>query len=348
MSNTMNIYWPIYQRIEDEVIHFSNMILFNDEQKNIYSPYIGELIVRCAVEIESLSKELYAQISSECKVISKSTSTKKHPHFDKDCIDLLIKKWKIDKKQIQISNPNMYFEKETSILTPLNKSNVFGSNGSEWKQAYQSIKHDRAKEIKCANIENLLNALGALYILNLYYKNTSYWEDVPIKDMQPYRNDSQIFSPFIFDISNDILFESSKNKQLKGFDESIYIKKLPEENMQLIRNRLYIANFKTVLDIYSAKNNVKNTLLCQNKNGSNLYSLSQEADIKIENNFKKNIRLDNISADLFKAKEIVLNHNDAIYNCQTYEEFLKSDQAKNIATDYEAILIKNANEIFSE
>jgi len=59
-------------------------------------------------------------------------------------------------------------------LHPLRKSNKRGTSGSKWKRAYQALKHDRYGSLKQGTIENLLNALGALYILNIYYADDNF------------------------------------------------------------------------------------------------------------------------------------------------------------------------------
>lgn len=93
-------------------------------------------------------------------------------YFDTDCLALLEKIWKLSKKKITVSAVNLFLtDTKNIILTPLHKSDKRGSSGSKWKQAYQAVKHDRRNSLKKATLENLLYAMGALYILNLYYKN---------------------------------------------------------------------------------------------------------------------------------------------------------------------------------
>ncbi|MBM6733527.1 hypothetical protein H6G85_11845 [Megasphaera stantonii] len=71
-----------------------------------------------------------------------------------------------------VSAINFYFtDEKNKTLTPLHKAYKRGTSGSKWKQAYQAVKHDRRNSLKKANIKNLLHALGALYILNLYYRD---------------------------------------------------------------------------------------------------------------------------------------------------------------------------------
>ena len=339
MQSGFNTYWPVYQRLEHEVLKLANVILFNDEQINIYSPYIGELIVRCAIEIETLSKDLYNKICRE-----NSMKIKNRPYFDKDCIGLLIDKWKIDKKKIQITNINMFFSKGKSVLTPLKNAHEKQEKGSEWKQAYQGIKHNRSQEIKVATINNLLNALGALYILNIYYKNDSYWDNVPINDRKPYANDSAIFSPMIYDASKSIFQEQETVEQI---EESIYIKKLLDENMQKIRAALFEANHRTTLEVCLSKNNIKNHILGKNIH-QDMYSIANECGIDISREFVKNVRSDKSTANFFMETEIVLNHGTPIYQCQSYEEFLASDKAREISKEYEVNATKSANDVLAD
>ena len=174
----------VYQRIENEVISLINSIFFDDKQKDVYSLAIGDIIIRCVVDIEAISKELYIQLGGNPNPIDSKTGEKRDLYFDTDCIQLLVEKWSLNKKKIQISHPNMFFS--NPILTPLHKANKRGSSGCKWKQAYQAFKHNRTQNLKQATIWNMLNALGALYVLNLYYSDESFWFDVPIEKRRKY------------------------------------------------------------------------------------------------------------------------------------------------------------------
>lgn len=55
----MNLYWAIYEGLEEEVLNIADNVLFDDKRLSVYSIKLGNLIVRCSVEIEALSKELY-------------------------------------------------------------------------------------------------------------------------------------------------------------------------------------------------------------------------------------------------------------------------------------------------
>ena len=64
----MNLYWSIYENLEAEVLRLADDIFFDDKQLKVYSVTIGNLIVRCAIEIESLAKELYCSLDGASKI----------------------------------------------------------------------------------------------------------------------------------------------------------------------------------------------------------------------------------------------------------------------------------------
>ena len=168
---SVNVFWPIYKNLEQETLNLSKYVLFDDNQKNVYSFSIADLIIRSAIEIEAISKELYYRLGGQREPVGQD-GKKRDLYFDTDCIDLLEQKWKITQKKITVASPTFFYENADNVqLKPLHKANKRGSSGSNWKKAYQALKHDRIHSLKMANIGNLISAMGALYILNLYYKD---------------------------------------------------------------------------------------------------------------------------------------------------------------------------------
>ncbi len=52
-------FWNAYKRLEKEVLALSEDVHFSDDQISVYSSKIGDLLVRTAIEVESLSKILF-------------------------------------------------------------------------------------------------------------------------------------------------------------------------------------------------------------------------------------------------------------------------------------------------
>lgn len=162
-----------------------------------------------------------------------------------------------------VSATTFYFTNESNrIFTPLKKANKRGSSGSKWKQAYQAVKHDRKSSLKMANIKNLLHAMGALYILNLYYKNEIF-------DMSTIEFDnrvgSDIFSVFTYNASS-LKFSQYMNdnciNKLHGtnLDNSIYIIKYDDKSFREMHenfcrdNIITLNNFKNSPEIINFLN----------------------------------------------------------------------------------------------
>lgn len=254
--NKLNLFWPVYKNLEREFLKLADYIHFTDEQLNVYSMHIADLIVRCAVEIEAISKELYCELGGNVSPVDVEGKPR-DVYFDTDCIELLEQNWKLCKKQIMISATNFYFSDEANkILTPLHKANKRGTSGSKWKQAYQAVKHDRRNSLKKASIENLLHAIGALYILNLYYKNEKidigrvYMSDHDFDS----RAGSEIFSVFCFKATGLSMSPQMDDNCItqqpdNDLDKSVYVIKYDDKSFvemhknYCLDNQITIQNF---------------------------------------------------------------------------------------------------------
>ena len=149
----VNLFWPVYMNLEAEVLSLADKIHFSDEQKDVFSIFIADLIVRCAIEIEALSKELYKTLGGNMSP-QNDDGTERDLYFDTDCLRLLNAKWHLDKKRIDVVAPNMSFHSMQTIV-PLKKSDKRGTSGSKWKQAYQALKHDRYVSLKNPSIRTI-------------------------------------------------------------------------------------------------------------------------------------------------------------------------------------------------
>ena len=109
--SALNLYWPVYKNLEEEFLKLAEYIHFSDEQLKIYSMFIADLIVRCSVEIEAISKELYYTLGGNISPTD-SKGNNRDLYFDTDCLALLDQKWLLSKKQIAVSAVNFYFTDE--------------------------------------------------------------------------------------------------------------------------------------------------------------------------------------------------------------------------------------------
>ena len=164
-----NLNWNVYRSLERELLDIADTIHVDDKQLSTYSMRIANLLVRTVIEIESISKELYFREGGVQPAQGNDL------YFDTDCLALLENKWTLSKKVVMISSPLLYLEDISNLrLTPLHKAFKRGHSGSAWKQAYQAVKHDRSGSLNKGSIKHFIHALGALFLLNLYYQEQKF------------------------------------------------------------------------------------------------------------------------------------------------------------------------------
>lgn len=236
INQNKNLYWNVYKNLEKEFLNLANYIHLTDNQLGVYSMHIANLIIRCAIEIESISKELYYMNGGNRELYNDEGKIR-DLYFDTDCLNLLEKKWNISKKIIIVSGIDFYFKDEKhKILTPLKKSNKRGTSGSKWKRIYQEIKHNRAESLEKATIGILLNILGALYILNVYYKNQKL--EISYTDSFDNSFGSDIFSVFCYDATKISLSRNMGDISINtvngnlDLEQSIYVKKYSDKEFK--------------------------------------------------------------------------------------------------------------------
>lgn len=177
------LFWQTYLGLEKEFLEISKYIYITDEvthyskgknitescntQLNTFSPYIADLIIRVCIEIEAISKELYFRFDGE------KLRGDKNLYFDEDCLKLLDMKCNTHKKIVIVSCYLFNLTKEKNIyFKPLKEAHKRG--GTDWEKAYQALKHDRYSSLSKGTIKNLLHAMGALYLLNVYYRDVKF------------------------------------------------------------------------------------------------------------------------------------------------------------------------------
>lgn len=174
--NKTNLFWQVYLNLENEVLELSKYIFFTDDSKHqleTYSTHIADLLVRVCVEIEAISKELYFDNGGT------KTRGSKDIYFDEDCIALLNQLWELDTKTVKVVASTFNLIKDDNkVMTPL--KNMHKRSRTYWAKAYQAVKHDRYNSLHYGNVKALLQAMGSLYLLNIYYRdiklNSKYLE----------------------------------------------------------------------------------------------------------------------------------------------------------------------------
>jgi hypothetical protein len=171
----INLYWSIYKNLEKELIALTDIIYIDDAQKGVYSVRIAELIIRTSTEIESLCKDLFATLGVPFN--------KKILYFDGHCIQEFATRWDIEKKAVEIIHPFIRFTQRE--LTPFRNAierTATSSNPNKWKLAYNDVMHNFRNLLSSATIEVFIEALAALYLLNVYARGYNKSISLPSRE----------------------------------------------------------------------------------------------------------------------------------------------------------------------
>ena len=256
-------YLQNYLRIEKEVIDLSYFISYDFLNLNVHSPYICDLILRCASDIESISKDIYIDYFD-------NNADRSKIKFDYDCIDKMIKEWSLNYRVLFVKDkyrldPISEFIKPFEMTTINNKSNFL------WNFSYQALKHNKIGSIESfANLRYLFSALGALFLLNIYYldyqeethfmkllnesvqreMNPSEFFTFPVysnfdnrdSELSIYGLDAEKASTYIIEVDVDYL---KRKEQFESLDDSI--KGLTQIKQEMLNNEL-VARYKLFLN----------------------------------------------------------------------------------------------------
>lgn len=198
-----DIFWQTYLNLEKELIEVSKYIFVTDVKKvnkdgieidencttqlGTFSPHIADLLVRCCVQIEAISKELYHENGGTKPRGDNSI------FFDEDCLKLIDIKWETHKKQVLVVAPFFNLTKdENLVLRPLKEAHK--RQGTYWGKAYQAVKHDRYASLCAGNVKALIHAMAALYLLNLYLRKDSRVVNYQDLSKQEYSMGSALFA----------------------------------------------------------------------------------------------------------------------------------------------------------
>lgn len=234
----INIYLPVYRNLEKEFDLLTSQIHIDDKQLIVYWSKIIDLILRCASEIESISKDLY-KMNWWTKTDSKDII------FDSDALALLCDAWKIDEKIVIFSHYNCFVTNADMIkFKPLKQID------RKWNKNYQKLKHDRWSNIETGNLKTLIRIMWALYLLNLYYADIRF--DL-LKDATWASIDRSVWSS-MFEVKfhqNNNFWVKAEYKKSADFDECVFVGWLTDESMKKAQE--WLAKLNKEIQIWATK-----------------------------------------------------------------------------------------------
>lgn len=206
----VGIYWSNYVALERELINLSYYISIDDDnlKADVHSLQIANLIIRIATQIESISKDLYRD-EIRC-------DTSEKLYYDR-CIYELLKKWRLKERKLDIILQTANLSALNRAIAPLNyeKTKSIGKNKFEvpeweWNNVYQSLKHDYLAYIPKATVRILIDILGVLFILNIYFRDQTIESTITgFTELINLDNSSNVYSARVFDNTQQFNKESS-------------------------------------------------------------------------------------------------------------------------------------------
>ena len=147
-----NIYWNYFISIEDDLKGLSRFIEFDRRNEDVFSIELVRLLITASSEFEVVAKELI-------KIKDPSKETKNMNIIDiKD--NVLVFYPEICDLEIIVLRFGLSYK-------PLLKWK--NNEGCDWWASYNNVKHERNNKYEDGNLKNVMDAVGALYIINLFY-----------------------------------------------------------------------------------------------------------------------------------------------------------------------------------
>jgi hypothetical protein len=151
-------YWPIYERLEQEVCDFTFRVALSDDQRGVYSLTLAEFLLRACSDCENVGKALATQLPD---ALPKPSAGDNFPTVGRAlCAALPFYTLTVD-----VVWP--YQDLTDRSMTPFGTWSAPARPNPPWYGAYNAVKHDRAANLRLASYQIAVSALAGLFILNL-------------------------------------------------------------------------------------------------------------------------------------------------------------------------------------
>lgn len=180
-------HWDYYMLLEEDFLSTRRYITFDLGDNAIYSEQevSNPQNSRC-YSIEYIKQ--YQAICSEVDVLMKSICNELGHSVDKMNMytEVILEKWP------NIVNQRIVIDDRVELIPFTNWKSGEDYQSPDWWTPYNKVKHQRLDNFQSANLKNVINALGGLYILGNYFvkyladkenqgksDNEEYIKDVP-------------------------------------------------------------------------------------------------------------------------------------------------------------------------
>ena len=147
--STPKHHWNYFLAIEKDLEHLSRYIEFAKPNLATYSIELAHILLSASSEVDVIMKQLCALVDT--------TETDNINEY----------KAVIQKHISSIINEEILIERFGLLFKPL--ENWKGTTNPDWWKGYNKVKHERNEHYHEANLQNTINAVGALLLVVTYY-----------------------------------------------------------------------------------------------------------------------------------------------------------------------------------
>lgn len=143
-------HWNYFLAIEKDLENLSRYIEFSNENLGTYSIELTHILLSASSEIDVIMKQL-------CTLLDSSQTTKNIDQYKN-----------IIQAQLQsFINEEVCIDRYGLSYRPWDNWN--GTQNPNWWKSYNNVKHQRNDHFNEANLQNTINAVGALMLTVIYY-----------------------------------------------------------------------------------------------------------------------------------------------------------------------------------
>ena len=149
------MHWQYYLSIENKLIKTNQFITHAEKNKDAYSDEFASIILLSCSELDSLFKQLCLHYGVKSR----------GKYFSMEDYAPIIEKYSISEYGVSPSMRTLN-DNEGIIILPFENINPLKPYGNvSWWKDYQSLKHDRIKNVSKGNLINALNSVAAQFII---------------------------------------------------------------------------------------------------------------------------------------------------------------------------------------
>jgi len=168
-------YWNYFLELEENLLIIQRYVNFEQNNWKVYSNEFIKLLEVIGSEIDVIAKDIVVFKNKDLKKKDINGIAKWGYEIQKLIPDIDLKEIKFNYENIITPWKDWKHEKNICKDGMIRMKLVHGKKNPEWWIAYNRVKHERTTytvngyNYERANLENVINALGGLYILEKYF-----------------------------------------------------------------------------------------------------------------------------------------------------------------------------------